>query len=358
MANKLFNLKLDLNGRAIFPRLVVRRNDYDTNVFAATILQDGAPVDLTGTTAMFECVTPAGNFIRDTAELTDAANGKVSYTLIKEVFASLGRIQTAYFVFETGSGDETTRLSTPDIEFVVAADAITSHVQAGDYVSELQQFFDKIDQLQAELDDLKSQYTTLDPDNYALKDNVGVIDLIDASVAPKDIPLGFHAFEGTSGYPYSPRCSVFSVSISESRVFQLVYQKDGTGAAYRTPVDDSTAWGDWQTVETVSGSQDKVDDLKAITQNVKITADDGSPAINIEDSGDVVTILTEHDAGVYLCRINGSATGGFATTVRGLVHIESSTRIFGQFMGISGDLYFLYIGDGTLHKYKLAITEM
>ncbi|WP_028982832.1 BppU family phage baseplate upper protein [Sporolactobacillus terrae] len=137
MANKVFNLKLDLNGRTIIPRIEIRRNDFDTNVFNAQILQDGVPVDLTGLTPLFECVTPAGYYVRDGAVIMDAPNGKVTYTLQKEVFAALGAIKNAYFVFEQIVNNEVKRLSTPDIPFSVIKDATTCNTESAAYVNDL-----------------------------------------------------------------------------------------------------------------------------------------------------------------------------------------------------------------------------
>lgn len=137
MANKVFNLKLDLNGRAIVPHIEIRRNDFDTNVFNAQILQDGVPIDLTGLTPLFECVTPAGYYVRDGAVITDAPTGKVTYTLRKEVFATLGYIKSAYFAFEQIVNNEVKRLSTPNIPFSVIKDATTCNTESAAYVNDL-----------------------------------------------------------------------------------------------------------------------------------------------------------------------------------------------------------------------------
>jgi Domain of unknown function (DUF2479). len=145
LANKVFSMKLDLNGRANIPRIEVRRNDFDTNTFSAQIMQDGVPVDLTGITPLFECVTPAWYYIRQGATITDAAAGKVECTLVKESFATLGNIRTAYFVFEkTDTFGKTSRMSTPNIPFKVVSDATTINTESAAYVSDL---IDKINSI-------------------------------------------------------------------------------------------------------------------------------------------------------------------------------------------------------------------
>jgi lysophospholipase L1-like esterase len=169
MAKKIINLKLDLNGQSHNPRITVRRNDFYTNVFAAQILQNGVPVDLTGCAAVFECVTPARNAIRDdgsengTMAVTDAVHGKIEYTLTDKLFASLGIIDLAYFAFEKTVDGKVQRMTTGNFVFQVDPDAMTGNIPAQDYFSDIETMLEQINIL-------KQEYETLDPNTYTKLD--------------------------------------------------------------------------------------------------------------------------------------------------------------------------------------------
>jgi hypothetical protein len=65
MPEKVYRLPLDLNRRTCSKKIVVRRNDYDTTVFAVQVFLNGIPYDITGLKPVFECIKPDGNRFRD-----------------------------------------------------------------------------------------------------------------------------------------------------------------------------------------------------------------------------------------------------------------------------------------------------
>lgn len=173
LIKKVFNLKLDLNGRSVHQKIIIRRNDYDVNVFAAQVLQNGAPYDISGLKPVFECITPSGYFVRDDGsqygnmKVTDAANGKIEYTLINKVFASIGAIETAYFVFEESDSsleNPVDRMSTGNINFSVINDALEGHMEAGNYLSELNVYLQTINDLKEQVSILQAQVDQLQGD--------------------------------------------------------------------------------------------------------------------------------------------------------------------------------------------------
>lgn len=166
MPNKVFNLKLDLNGQVVVPRMQIRRNDYETNIFAVQVLQNGVPVDITGWTPIFECLTPAKKFIRDDGSesgnmnIINATEGKIEYTVTDKIFASLGDIDVAYFAFEKFEDGRTKRVSTGNFYFTVITDVMTGKVKVEDYLSQITALINDINQI-------KLEYETLNPENYA-----------------------------------------------------------------------------------------------------------------------------------------------------------------------------------------------
>lgn len=166
MPNKVFNLKLDLNGQVIAPKIQIRRNDYETNIFAVQLFQNGVPVDITNWTVIFECLTPARKYIRDDGsefnnlKIVDATNGKFEYTLSNKIFASLGDIDVAYFAFERLVDGRTKRVSTGNFCFTVITDVLTGNIKVEDYLSQITALINDINQI-------KLEYETLNPENYA-----------------------------------------------------------------------------------------------------------------------------------------------------------------------------------------------
>lgn len=155
-------------GQGMVPHIEIRRNDYDSNVLVLQVTQNGLPFDFTGMNPIFECLTPDGHYIRDDGtqfgaiNVVDAAQGKLEYTLVNEVFAVLGQVDVAYFAFEQQNADlqnPTNRVSTGNFTFNVIADALTGTTAASDYMSDVTTLIQQINQL-------KADYTTLNPANY------------------------------------------------------------------------------------------------------------------------------------------------------------------------------------------------
>lgn len=168
VANKIFNLQLDMSGQSIIPRISIRRNDFNTNVFSIQVTQNGVPFDFTNFNPIFECLTPAKTFIRDDGiqfgniHIIDATQGKFEYTLINEIFSVLGNVDLAYFAFEqlgNNQQNQTNRVTTGNFFFSIIADALSGNIEQSSYMSDVESLLDLINQL-------KNDYQTLNLDNF------------------------------------------------------------------------------------------------------------------------------------------------------------------------------------------------
>ncbi len=77
------------------PALTIRQGERDSEVIRAAIMDDGAPADLSGLAAVFNCITPGGNVVSDDACTVEG--NVVTYVVSEHVAATSGLIRLAYF---------------------------------------------------------------------------------------------------------------------------------------------------------------------------------------------------------------------------------------------------------------------
>lgn len=168
MPKNIKPIRLSLTGRTYYSPIAVRKGDYDSVVFDVHIIENGLPVNLVDQRIIFECVTPAKTFVRDDGQkygnikIIDASQGHFQYTLSNEVFSAVGAVNVAYFAFEESNPDlqnATNRATTQNFIFKVIKSALTDNLNPADYLGDL-------DALINEINWLKDQYETLNPDNY------------------------------------------------------------------------------------------------------------------------------------------------------------------------------------------------
>lgn len=109
----------------------VRQDDDESQIFRATIFEDGKVKNLNGVSAEFNMVDAQHYIVVDDARIVDATNGIVEYQLRKEAMLSVGRCN-AYFSFKS---NKEVVYSTKDFNYNVIWSALSSPMHQGcDYV--------------------------------------------------------------------------------------------------------------------------------------------------------------------------------------------------------------------------------
>ncbi|HCZ45940.1 BppU family phage baseplate upper protein [Brochothrix thermosphacta] len=109
----------------------VRQDDDESQIFRATIFEDGKVKNLNGVSAEFNMVDAQHHIVVDDARIVDATNGIVEYQLRKEAMLSVGRCN-AYFSFKS---NKEVVYSTKDFNYNVIWSALSSPMHQGcDYV--------------------------------------------------------------------------------------------------------------------------------------------------------------------------------------------------------------------------------
>lgn len=290
MANKLFNLILDLSGHNLVPHIDIRRNDYDSNVFSVQVTQGGLPFDFTGMNPIFECLTPDGHYIRDdgsqygTIHVVEATQGKLEYTLVNEIFSVLGQIDVAYFAFEQSNADlqnPTNRVSTGNFSMRIIADALTGTTAAADYMSDVTTLIQQINQL-------KTDYQTLNPANYITQTQFGTQnDSFAAQLAEKANQLYVDQVMSSlsNGGPDEIFYSISALNIaypSGTNRTKLVFDSSFTDGAH-SMIWNGSVWEDaglYQGNGVVDGTVSK-DSLNVTIQNAVLSAVSGTTSKNL-----------------------------------------------------------------------------
>lgn len=135
MAIRTYKVTLD-SKNSIAPEPVFLRQGDKTGavVIDATLMDNGAPISLSGLTPMFKANTADGQaVIVDSTgfTVTDSVNGKFTYQVPNALSSVPGKITTAYFSFSDSSGSE----STFDVAFIIKKAVDATQAQADDYIT-------------------------------------------------------------------------------------------------------------------------------------------------------------------------------------------------------------------------------
>lgn len=175
MAIRTYKVTLDTKN-SIAPEPVFLRQGDKTGavVIDATLMDNGAPVSLSGLTPMFKANTADGQaVIADSTgfSILDSANGEFTYQVPNALSAVPGKITTAYFSFSDSSGSE----STFDVAFVIKKAVDVSQTQADDYITivdgTLQTLQQKIDAMNTDVQTILDAYNQGDFYNQAQTDS-------------------------------------------------------------------------------------------------------------------------------------------------------------------------------------------
>jgi len=146
MAIRTYKVTLD-SKNSIAPEPVFLRQGDKTGavVIDATLMDNGAPISLSGLTPMFKANTADGQaVIADSAgfNIVDASGGKFTYQVPNALSSVPGKITMAYFSFSDSSGSE----STFDVAFVIKKAVDMTQESAKDWVSTLSEIIDQYNQ--------------------------------------------------------------------------------------------------------------------------------------------------------------------------------------------------------------------
>lgn len=128
-----FEFDLDMSKEKREPHIVYARvGDTESISILAHILSDGEPYTPQGQNAYFECVTPNGNNIRQSANVTGTS---VTYVLDSGVLQAAGVINIAYFRFENGTTEEPTYVESTEPFTIIVLSGIDDNIDPGDYIA-------------------------------------------------------------------------------------------------------------------------------------------------------------------------------------------------------------------------------
>ncbi|RXT30325.1 hypothetical protein BVJ53_01060 [Lacticaseibacillus chiayiensis] len=163
MAIRTYKVTLD-SKNAIAPEPVYLRQGDKTGavVIDATLMDNGAPVSLSGLTPMFKANTADGQaVIADSTgfSIVNVSGGEFTYQVPNALASVAGKINTAYFSLSDASGSE----STFNVPFVVSAAIDITQKQAQDYITiidgTLNSLSDKMDALQIDFNTIIKNYS-------------------------------------------------------------------------------------------------------------------------------------------------------------------------------------------------------
>lgn len=128
-----FEFDLDMSKEKREPHIVYARvGDTESISILAHILSDGEPYTPQGQNAYFECVTPNGNNIRQSANVSGTS---VTYVLDSGVLQAAGVINIAYFRFENGTTEEPTYVESTEPFTIIILSGIDDNIDPGDYIA-------------------------------------------------------------------------------------------------------------------------------------------------------------------------------------------------------------------------------
>jgi glycerophosphoryl diester phosphodiesterase len=162
MTIRTYKVTLDTKN-SIAPEPVFLRQGDKTGavVIDATLMDNGAPVSLSGLTPMFKANTADGQavIVDGTGfNIVDASGGEFTYQVPNALSAVPGKIKVAYFSLSDSSGSE----STFDVAFIIEKAVDITQAQANDYITIID---GTINSLQAQVDNLTTDIQTI-IDNY------------------------------------------------------------------------------------------------------------------------------------------------------------------------------------------------
>ena len=166
MAIRTYKVTLDTKN-AIAPEPVYLRQGDKTGavVIDATLMDNGAPVSLSGLTPIFKANTADGQaVIADSTGFSyvNALGGKFTYQVPNALSSVAGKVTTAYFSFRDSQGSE----STYDLAFIISSAVDITQQQAKDYITIID---GTIDALEDQMANLKTDLQTI-IDNYSSGD--------------------------------------------------------------------------------------------------------------------------------------------------------------------------------------------
>ncbi|MCV3318997.1 phage baseplate upper protein [Pediococcus pentosaceus] len=120
-----------------------QNEDGGRQVFVELEDENGAPVNLTGASAVFKGVLPGGQYkIWDhkSSTIIDAQAGRFRYTFPKRAMAIAGSYKQAYFEILR----EGTKLATLEFNFEVLADLVEENIIPSDYITPFEDLYGKL----------------------------------------------------------------------------------------------------------------------------------------------------------------------------------------------------------------------
>lgn len=131
--SKLINLRLDVNKQnESNPIVFLRVGDGNLDGLNISVLDSGAPLDLSTMTISFEGVTSSGKTIIDTALTNkDLKNGKFTYVFPEQSSQSEGEYRRAYFSFVK----DNQRLTTQNFEICVYGSVELNEINPENYIN-------------------------------------------------------------------------------------------------------------------------------------------------------------------------------------------------------------------------------
>lgn len=309
--------QIDLNTRIrTNPRIVATVGDKDSLTLQVSLTVNGNEFNLTGWKVYFKALLPnQENFILDDSiVIKDAVAGSFEYTFNTAAFSVPGQIKDAMFMLTKGN--------TPDqiahsfyFAYEVKSDPTIGYLQAESFVSDYERFKDELKDLMQ--DSFDNANAALANSQHAIEEveaAEGRIDELEeqiqnAQIVKKSDTNNWQKFPITTidGLPYSTnsitdwhdmltinagRVAVNASLLStnappEGLYFDVTIFRRTKTTGHIEAVDminntkwidslSGTGWAGWIKQESTTGSAQKVADLKAMTQNVKLTLDSGA----------------------------------------------------------------------------------
>ncbi|MBC2196804.1 BppU family phage baseplate upper protein [Listeria booriae] len=149
---KNYPFSLDLVSDSLTPLILSRVTEKKSTTLVVEIFNNGDTIDDFDTyTPVFECALPGGKFVRDDGSTygnMQKVEGKIVYTIAKEVFSTQGILNLCYFALEKGgtpgfqildsldlTADE--RVTTQNFTISVSKDATQGNIVVEDFISDI-----------------------------------------------------------------------------------------------------------------------------------------------------------------------------------------------------------------------------
>ncbi len=157
---------IDLASQNPLKTITARENDENGLKVVVILKERGKTVDLTGYAANYEAANSSGPFVRNVADITNAAGGMFEYVFSKEAVSARG-VWMGYFAFEKG----TERFTTPDLKVVLGHDVKQGKSILENYVSDFDNLKERINETQETADTILEEVYKMDvPAIIAAKD--------------------------------------------------------------------------------------------------------------------------------------------------------------------------------------------